>query len=785
MTSFKATQNNTSMHVCGDIAQSERSTTAARVAPTGLFPIVATAAALLAGGAAHAADDTLADENVLQEITVTAQRRSEDINKVPINITAYSEAQLDDQGVHQIDDIARLTPDLQFTHTSGAAGNNSSNIAIRGVFSDVGAATTGIYIDDTPIQMRNVGYWNANAFPQVFDLERVEVLRGPQGTLFGAGAEGGAVRFITPDPGLSTYSAYARSELAGTLSGDPSYELGAAVGGPIIQDQLGFRVSAWGRNDGGYIDRVSPTSGQSVDSNANSQQSFVGRAALTAAPIENLKVTGSVFYQSIYQPDRNQYWSILSDASSDDFKQGSRVPQPTRDRFVLPTLKVQYDFDRMTFISNTSYLYHRDYADLDYTTYFGGIFDGNPLQFLPGDAPSHALITNRQNSVTEEARLQSSDPKAFIAWTVGVFYSDMKQNDQDITTDGQAVYTSANGNLPSFTQYTTAEDRQVAGYADVDLNVTSAFKLTAGVRVSDDKFSFDQVGTYSGFPLTPVSGTQSDTPVTPKFALSYQLDNDNFLYATAAKGFRQGGVNGGVPAALCASDLAALGLTTTPTAYSSDSLWSYELGAKDSLFGGRLGLGSSIYTLRWNNIQESVRLPSCGFSYVDNLGTATGYGADLSMRARLTQQWLAGFNAGQVRLTYDKSVYEGASAILVNKGDVIGGPPFHLAAWTVYNFNVLDYRSFFRIDYTYQNGYPAVDGRTFGYDPTLPVPGALNSLSVRAGTYFGRWELSVFGNNLSREESPIAIAHDIPGSSPYYLSSLRPLTVGVTAELRY
>jgi len=773
------------MHLCGDSGQPVRTATAARIATTGLFPIVATAAALLASGAAHAADDTLADENVLQEITVTAQRRNEDINKVPINITAYSEAQMDDQGVHQIDDIARLTPDLQFTHTSGAAGNNSSNIAIRGVFSDVGAATTGIYIDDTPIQMRNVGYWNANAFPQVFDLERVEVLRGPQGTLFGAGAEGGAVRFITPDPGLSNYSGYARSELAGTLSGAPSYELGAAVGGPIIEDQLGFRVSAWGRNDGGYIDRVSPTSGQTVDSNANSQQSFVGRAALAAVPMENLKVTGSVFYQSIYQPDRNQYWSNLSDASSDDFKEGSRVPQPTRDRFVLPALKVQYDFDQMSFISNTSYLYHRDYADLDYTTYFGGIFDGNPLQFLPGDEPSQAFVTNRQNGITEEARLQSIDAKAFIAWTVGVFYSDMTQTDQDITTDGQAVYTSVSGNLPSFTQYTTADDRQIAGYANADLNVTSAFKLTAGVRVSGDKFSFDQVGTYSGFPLTPVAGTQSDTPVTPKFGLSYQLDSDNFLYATAAKGFRQGGVNGTVPSALCASDLAALGLTTTPTAYSSDSLWSYELGAKDSLFGGRLGLDSSIYTLRWNNIQESVRLPSCGFSYVDNLGTATGYGADLAARVKVTPQWLAGVNGGYVNLTYDKSVYEGASAILVNKGDVIGGPPFHLAAWTVYNFTVLDHRGFYRIDYTYQNGYPAVDGRTFGYDPTLPVLGALDSLSMRLGTYVGRWELSVFGNNLTKEESPIAISHDIPGSIPYYLSSFRPLTFGVTAELRY
>src|ERR1700722_12366404 len=248
--------------------------------------VAAAVSALLAGGVAYAADDAGATNNgadggiVLQEVTVTATRRSEEINKVPLNVTAYTPELMDDQGVRQIDDLARLTPDLQFTHTSGAAGNNSSNIAIRGVFSDVGAATTGVYVDDTPIQMRNVGYWNANAFPQIFDLERVEVLRGPQGTLFGAGAEGGAVRFITPEPGLQKYSGYVRSEIAETLAGGPSYETGAAIGGPIVDDKLGFRVSAWGRNDGGYIDRVSPDTGQTVDSNANHQQSFVGRGAL-------------------------------------------------------------------------------------------------------------------------------------------------------------------------------------------------------------------------------------------------------------------------------------------------------------------------------------------------------------------------------------------------------------------------------------------------------------------------------------------------------------------------
>jgi iron complex outermembrane recepter protein len=753
--------------------------------------VAAAVSALLAGGVAHAANDAGAanasqdGDSVLQEITVTATRRPEEINKVPLNITAYTPEVMDDQGVRQIDDLARLTPDLQFSHTSGAAGNNSSNIAIRGVFSDVGAATTGVYIDDTPIQMRNVGYWNANAFPQVFDLERVEVLRGPQGTLFGAGAEGGAVRFITPEPGLEKYSGYVRSEIAETVSGDPSYETGAAIGGPIVDDKLGFRLSAWGRNDGGYIDRVSPDTGQTVDSNANHQQSFVGRAALAAVPMDGLKLTASMFYQNVYNHDRDQYWSTLSNASDDDFKQASRTAQPTRDSFYLPALKVQYDLEKVSFISNTSYFYHKDYAALDYTNYFAGIFDGDPTQYLPGDAPSQAFITNQQNAFTEEARVQSTDPNALIDWTVGFFYSDQTQHDADLTTDGQAVYTSVFGNLDSFVEYTTARDKQIAGYADVDVNVTRAFKVSAGVRVSNDKFYFDQTSAYSGAAQTPVSGTQSDTPVTPKFGLSYQLDADNFLYATAAKGFRQGGVNGDVPISLCQSDLTALGLTTTPTAYTPDSLWSYELGAKDSLFGGHLSLDSSAYVLKWKSIQQSVRLPSCGFSYVDNLGSATGIGGDLAARFKVTQDFLAGFSAGYVSLTYDHTIYEGADAILVNKGDVIGGPPFHAAAWTLYKFNLFNHGAFYRIDYTYQNGTPAVDKETFSYDPTLAQPGPLKSLSMRAGMYVSGWELSLFGNNLTKEEAPLAISHDIPGSEPYYLQSFRPLTFGITASYRF
>lgn len=189
------------------------------------------------------------------EIVVTAQRRAENILKVPISITSFSPEQIDKQGIRQIEDLSRLAPSLVFSRTAGVSGNNGTNISIRGIASDVGSATTAIYVDDTPIQIRSIGYFSGNPYPRVFDLERVEVLRGPQGTLFGASAEGGAVRFITPQPSFTKFGVYGRAELSSTENGAPSYEAGIAIGGPV-SDTLAVRASAWYRHDGGYIDRI-------------------------------------------------------------------------------------------------------------------------------------------------------------------------------------------------------------------------------------------------------------------------------------------------------------------------------------------------------------------------------------------------------------------------------------------------------------------------------------------------------------------------------------------------
>ena len=150
--------------------------------------------------AGNAADSTVADVTTLQEVVVTAQRREERLQNVPISITVFNQATMDAQGTRDIDDLARLTPGITFTH--GATNNNSqtSDIAIRGISPQAGAATTGIYIDDTPIQTRHLSFGSSNTYPELFDVERVEVLEGPQGTLFGSGSEGGTVRFITQSP---------------------------------------------------------------------------------------------------------------------------------------------------------------------------------------------------------------------------------------------------------------------------------------------------------------------------------------------------------------------------------------------------------------------------------------------------------------------------------------------------------------------------------------------------------------------------------------------------------
>jgi iron complex outermembrane receptor protein len=774
----------------------------------------------------------------LQEIVVTATRRSELMSKVPISISAFSQEALDARGVKDFSDLVRFTPGVTLD------ANGTNNISIRGISSSAGAGTTGIYIDDTPIQMRALSFYSDDALPKTFDLERVEVLRGPQGTLFGAGAEGGAVRYIMTQPNMHAPDMYVRSEFAFTQAGAPSYEAGVAYGAPIIDNELGYRASIWYRHDGGWIDRVNPFTHNTDEENANYSDDVMLRLAAKWAVSANVRITPSFLYQNRQTNDVTAYWPVYSNPNSDSYKLGDpeRLPEP--DHYLLPALKVEAELGGVSLFSNTSYFSRRDQSGYSGTNYnlsyfqqfnnpsntsmffpfvnagYYPLIDGNGLH-LPASVQNYrapATVTNTLQSLTQELRLQSDDPNAKIVWTAGLFYSVNRQtsieeiNDPMLNTLLETLFgpgfnaLSMFGedvlpNHDSFYSYNFSRDRQLAVFGEMSYALTDQLKVTAGVRYSKTNVSFDNFADGpQNFGPSGGSGSQHENPVTPKASLSYQLNRDNLFYATYAKGFRIGGANPPIPASACSTDLANLGLTAAPGSYDSDSVKSYEIGAKNKL-SNHLSVASSLYYITWQNIQQIIYLPVCGFQFTANSGDAVSKGGDLQLEYAPTTSLSFDLAVGYTDAKYSTSAGNPGS-LTAATGDAIEGaalsppPPWTVALGAQYNFVALDHKAFVRLDYQFEarNRAPAPneDPRTAIFDPLAFTPGPTNFVSLRAGTTIDHWSVSGFVDNLFDAHPEIPPSNDphsgvdpfnpSPPSALIRAYTLRPRTIGITAS---
>jgi outer membrane receptor protein involved in Fe transport len=742
---------------------------------------------------------------ILQEIVVTATRRSEQESKVPISIVALDQAALSTSGIKTISDVANHVPGIQFDATAGF-GPTFTNIAIRGVNSTVGTSTTGIYLDDVPIQTRlTVSSFWGNPYPLLFDVDRIEIERGPQGTLFGAGAEGGAIRFISPDPGYKTYTGMAHAELASTRGGDVSYEGGVAVGGPIALDKVGFRFSAWGRKDGGYVDRVDPFTNEAVEEHSNSTRSYVVRGALGIRPNSAITITPSIFAQGIRYNDSDAYFEYLSNPADNVYKNGRLLQQPATDNFYLPSLKIEGFLSIATITSVTAY-FHR-WGDLtqDATSFNGAIFGpyvtifppyvsyGNPLgpeyPARYSDA-GPAYFETKVDLFTQEIRASSSDEDARLRWTVGAFYSQSSQTD---TLTVISPFFAVNlfeipPDAPLLFSQVTSKDTQIAGFAQIDYRITAPVTLTVGGRLSHivARFTQAQSGPQASQEFPYASGEQSETPFIPKVGLAYQATRSNLLYLSAAKGYRVGGANQPIP-------LAAGCPLSEPPPFDSDSVWSYELGSKNRLFDGRARLDGSVFYVDWRKIQQQIFLNGCAAGFIANTGSAVSKGFDLATEIALTKQVKVGLSVSYIDAYMTKTVtFDGAP--IVQAGDAVGSPPWVGSPWNIggyaeYGFSLLSDRAYVRVEDFYRSENPGPFNTQVPssplYAPEIPANPAYNQLNARFGLTHSAIDFALFVNNVSNSRPALYRWTDTVTSTLFTETTLRPRTIGVTATYRF
>ena len=774
---------------------------AATTAPAGPAPAAAGGAANVEGPGAASPDPQAEGAG---RVIVTAQKRPQFADKVPMSLSALGREQLERTGAVDILDLSRLSPGLSAAATTIFG---TPNIAIRGIASTAGAATTAVYIDDAPIQVRGQSaVAGGTAYPQLFDLDRVEVLRGPQGTLFGSSAEGGAIRFITPAPRFDKASGELRAGLSATRFGDPSWQAGVAAGGPL-GGTIAYRASLWHKRDGGWMDHVNRQTGALTDSDSNVSEATVGRVALSIRPTEALSITPAVFVQRTHEHDRTIWYE---DAGL--FKTYNHLRQPTRDRFTLSSLSVGYELDSVSIKSVTSRFDRRQRRIDDYSyAITPGILGGEEV--LPGHPDYIAL--NRQSTdqrnLTQELRISSNDgADSRLSWVAGLYFSRARQTqaqriEQDIETFALAAFGApavvvfgqpgtGPGGIYSYTQDDVLSDRDEAIFGEASYKLQPRTTFTMGLRASRNRFTFStlETGPFSGGPID-FGGEQKGRALLPKLSLSHELNASDMVYATAAKGHRVGGANpsyAGIPG--CQADLRALGIADAPRTYDADSLWSYEVGYKARFLDRRLDLATSAFYIDWTDIQSSVTLPICLFGYTANLGSARSVGADLQLQYRMTPQLqlaatLAYTDAQYTRTTFANGSSSGTGRPLVLKGQALPAPGVNVTLGAEYSWVPgTGQRAFVRADYQYAGGYKRTAPQGgYNHDPGLYEAPETHHVSLQAGWRQGSWEFNGYVNNLLDERTQLMRTRNSPTDPNFQTATFRPRTVGVTATYRY
>jgi iron complex outermembrane receptor protein len=719
----------------------------------------------------------------MSEVVVTANRREEIEQRVPISLVAWTRADLDAVGAKEFRDIAARTPGVEYDFYPDLGPGTHTNVAIRGVDARDGTATA-VYLDDVPLRPDPAGSVG-RAFPLLTDLDRVEILRGPQSTLLGEGAEGGVVRFVTTTPSLTATTGYVRSEVTTTEHGGAGFHTAGAFGAPLVENRIGFRASAGYETDGGFVDRVDPFSLAVVDRNVNRTTARSARLGLLWAPADAVRITPTFTYQQRYSHDSPVFYEALSNPPNAVLRSGKLLRQPTDDGFSIASVNATAEFPGLELTSLTSHFHRSVYSVTDATN--NGIGWGNPLgpEYPASDQTFlDTFIVVRQSEWVQELRLTTTDPNARLTWLLGASllyasYSDENSTAPALNQNGVQI---GDSDLVSH-----GHERQTAAFGELTWRLSDRLAARAGARLTHASYE-SVVPAAAGAPgsagYVTLSGRES--PASPRIMLSYQARPEVLYYATVSTGYRLGGINPPIQP-WCPVPF--------PAAYGPDRVVNYELGSKSRLFDGRVRLEASAFHMSWRHLQTDLNElhPAC-FTYIVNVGTAASDGFDVAADAIFADAVRLGLAVAYTHARYTETILNG-NAIRARAGDSVGSipvvpSPWNVTAYAEYGVRLSDRcRAFLASEDIFHTRNPgpfySLDPASPNYDPGKRPDPSNNLLNLRAGLRWPSLELQLFVDNALDSQPTLLRRNVYVGSTLFVATTVRPRTVGTSLRWQY
>lgn len=710
----------------------------------------------------------------VEEVVVTATRRSERLQDVPLSVTAFSQTELTKKGIVNYDGIARETPGVVLNKAS----DNNVRFTVRGISTNGWGAglqtTTTVYVDELPLT--TIGN-TVTLDPNLYDVERVEFLRGPQGTLFGSGSLSGALRILTKSPNLSSYDSSALADLGYTPDGKGVRQrYNAMVNLPIVKDTMALRLVGFYRDEDGYVDNL----GTGVK-NANKLKDFGGRAILLMQPNERLSVRLLASYEDSDPKD-----SALTTPSLGERKRYSTVPDQytTQTAILNGTLEYQFDGARLTSSSTFSN------ADGLFNVDLGGTFNLA--------VPFYLFDTATTKTFVQETRL-ASDPGGRFDWVAGGFYlhRELDLDGEDRTTPAFLAARGITG-LPNavFAKFgSETRTYELAGFGELTYHLSDRLSATGGLRYgkyggtvdthagyNSAYFTYALVGLSGPLALVPNAAATTKYPSAKKASwkasLTYKPSRDLTTYATVSTGYRTPVYNAraGSVSTVNPSDL------VIPAGAGSDNLTNYEVGLKGRFLDGRMSAALAAYYIDWKNIQVQANRQSDSIQFATNVGRAASKGLEAEVTFVPAKGVLLGVNgslnqAKVTELTTQEATISGAVDGARLASPHVQGSFFGTFSYAL-NGQAQGFTSF-QIQHvgSFPNGFPNTPGKAGVVSPLYGHTDRYTYVNLQTGARFGRVTATLYGENLGNSGATVYIHPEAFVSSRYAI--LRPRTFGI------